>query len=102
MASRLSHQSKTPSYIRTEGRRESGPHGKSIERRGVGSEIGSKSQSAIHLLTLVTRYVNFSTLKMEEIRSSETSATQDLHGATSQKTASFIVTAVKPQILHKT
>jgi hypothetical protein len=32
------------------------------------------------------------TLKMEDIRSSET---QDLHGATSQKTVFFIVTAVK-------
>jgi hypothetical protein len=36
VASRLSHQSKTSSYIRRgkEGGRDSGPHGKSIERRG--------------------------------------------------------------------
>jgi hypothetical protein len=40
----------------------------------------------------------FSTLKMEAIRSSET---QDLHGATSQKTAFFIVTAVKTSNLTK-
>jgi hypothetical protein len=37
---------------------------------------------------------DFSTLKMEPILFSET-FTQDLHGATSQKTAFFIVTAVK-------
>jgi hypothetical protein len=38
---------------------------------------------------------DFSTLKMEEIRSSETSVHTRLHSATSQKTAFFIVTAVK-------
>jgi hypothetical protein len=60
-----------------------------------------------HLLTLVPRLRIF-TLKIEAIRSSETSVhtrstdvppkrrfTQDLHGVTSQKTAFFIVTAVK-------
>jgi hypothetical protein len=38
---------------------------------------------------------DFSTLKMEAIRSSETSVKQDLYGATSQNTAFFIVIAVK-------
>jgi hypothetical protein len=37
VGSRLSHQSKTLSYIRTEGGRLSEPHGKSIKRRRVGS-----------------------------------------------------------------
>jgi hypothetical protein len=38
---------------------------------------------------------DFSTLKMEEIPSSETSVQRRLQGAKSQKTAFFIVTAVK-------
>jgi hypothetical protein len=38
---------------------------------------------------------------MEEIRSSETSVNTLLHGATSQKTAFFIVTAVKTSNLTK-
>jgi hypothetical protein len=38
---------------------------------------------------------DFSTLKMETIRSSETSVHEDPHGATSQKTPFFIVTTVK-------
>jgi hypothetical protein len=38
---------------------------------------------------------DFSALKMEAIRSSETSFTQDLHGATSKMMAFFMVTAVK-------
>jgi hypothetical protein len=44
---------------------------------------------------------DFSTLKMEAIRSSETSgrSTIFLHGATSQKTTFFIVTAVKTSTL---
>jgi hypothetical protein len=39
--------------------------------------------------------VAFSTLKMKAIRSAKRRFTQDLHGATSQKTTFFIVTAVK-------
>jgi hypothetical protein len=44
---------------------------------------------------------DFSTLKMEAIRSFETSFTQDLHSVTSQKTAFFIVTGVKTSNLEK-
>jgi hypothetical protein len=44
----------------------------------------------------------YSTLKMEAICSSETWLTQYLHGATSQKTAFFIVTAVKNSNLTST
>jgi hypothetical protein len=42
---------------------------------------------------------DFSTLKMVTKRSSETSAHTDLHGATSQRTAFFTITAVKTSIL---
>jgi hypothetical protein len=47
------------------------------------------------IFTLVPRSWISYTLKMEAIRSSETSVKKYLHGATSQKTAFFIVTAVK-------
>jgi hypothetical protein len=47
VASRLSYQLKTPSYIGTEGGRESGSHEKSIESRGVGSvEIRLEGQAS--------------------------------------------------------
>jgi hypothetical protein len=42
---------------------------------------------------------DFSTLKMEVILPPKRRFTQDLHGATSQKTAFFIVTAVKTKNL---
>jgi hypothetical protein len=43
---------------------------------------------------------DFSTLKMEAIRSSETSVYTNLHGTTSQKMAFFIVTTVKTSNLN--
>jgi hypothetical protein len=40
-------------------------------------------------------FADFSILKMEAIRSSETSVLTNLHGAISEKTEFFIVTTVK-------
>jgi hypothetical protein len=53
-----------------------------------------------HLLMLVP-LADFSTLKMEAICSSETSVHTNLHGATSQKTVYFTVTAVKTSNLTR-
>jgi hypothetical protein len=44
---------------------------------------------------------DFSTLKMEAIVPPKRRFTQDLHGATSQKTTFFLVTAVKTSDLTK-
>jgi hypothetical protein len=62
--------------------------------------VNRRQSAATCSRQFLARGILLNTLKMVAIRSPKRRFTHYLQGATSQKTAFFIVTAVKPQILH--